>query len=111
MIHMGKCFAAPPRQDEREWKKLEWMVANGWNGRNWPVRPSMNLAEVRSALRAWRETVATAKRKERVRRSLAKLGRRPAMSQRMQFRAELKRQRRYQDGVLSALGKLPEDPT
>lgn len=55
MTPVGRYFTAPKRRDDAGWKKLAWMIENGWRGGAWPVAPAMNLNQVRESLRAARE--------------------------------------------------------
>lgn len=107
---MGKKFTSPPRHNEREWEKLGWMIANGWNGSNWPVRPDMTLLEVQSAVREWRETIEKKSRGDAQNESLKERRRaanRLKESEKRQ-RLEWKRQWRYQEAVLVEVAKLQE---
>lgn len=52
MYNLGKLFTAPRRHDEAGWLKIGLMIANGWDGYNWPVKPEMSLREVKESLRA-----------------------------------------------------------
>ena len=109
MLCLGKKFAAPKRRDNAQWKKLAWMIENGWRGTNWPVAPDMNLNQVRKRLRANREVrSAQAKRvineisfenaAQRARQNAR--NRRKAMI-RQNARRELEAQQKYQEAVLA----------
>ena len=50
MICLGKKFSTPRKQDESAWKKLEWLIQNGWRGYGWPVSPEMSLLELQQSL-------------------------------------------------------------
>ncbi len=111
LLCMGRKFAAPKRRDDAGWKKLAWMIENGWRGGSWPVTPTMNLNQVRESLRAAREKrIAVWQRvkeessfeeaKRRARRNARK-----TRTGRKRARLELKAQRQYQDAVLA---RVPE---
>ena len=112
MFCAGKYFSAPKRRDDAGWKKLAWMIENGWRGdgwrtENWPTSPAMNLNEARESLRAHRETlrakVARARQEqsfEEARRT-ARWGFARSRVLRRQQQRELSRQRRYQNAVLA----------
>lgn len=112
MFCAGRYFAAPKRRDDAGWKKLAWMIENGWKrnyrrGDDWPTSPAMNLNEVRESLRARDETVrakvARAKQErsfEEARRNARWNFRRSHVARRQEQR-ELARQRKYQNAVLA----------
>ena len=109
MIYVGKKFAAPRRRDDAGWKKLAWMIENGWRGYDWPVSPAMNLNEVRESLRGNRE--ARAERMKRVTSEISfqEVAQRARHNARNRRRAiarknasrELEAQQKYQDAVLA----------
>jgi hypothetical protein len=43
---VGKRFAPPRRGDENQWKKLAFMLSQGWRG-DWHNTPEMSLRDVR----------------------------------------------------------------
>jgi hypothetical protein len=118
MHRMGKLFAAPRRQDESGWRKIEWMIANGWNGRNWPVSPQMSLSEVQEVVRSMQEqSTREDRRREKMQRNVVK-GRAGELrsynakraSKRLvkQRQLEEARQRLYQDGVLEQVTRATQ---
>ena len=52
MPYVGKWFTPPRRHDEKQWKKLAWMIAQGWprahRENDWQTTPAMSLREVRA---------------------------------------------------------------
>ena len=44
---VGKWFTPPRRYDEKQWKKLAWMISQGWPRSNWQTTPAMSLREAR----------------------------------------------------------------
>ena len=113
MVYVGKKFAAPRRRDDASWKKLTWMIQNGWRGTNWPISPDMNLNQVRESLRENRE--AHSARVKRVTdeisfQNVAQRARHNARNRRKararkNARRELKAQQEYQDAVLARIAK------
>ena len=106
MHSLGKLFAAPRRQDDAGWRKIEWMIASGWNGFNWPVTPQMSLLEVKTALRQWRERSLASRRAIQTqmgverRQILARARSRKRKTTLKQQRLEEERQRLYQEQVM-----------
>lgn len=107
MVFVGKQFAAPRRRDDAGWKKLQWMIGNGWRGDGWPTAPAMNLNEVRESLevnqiarRAQLKAKKAALAFETARRR-ARYNFRKSRATRKRERLELLRQQRYQDAVLA----------
>lgn len=108
---MGRKFAAPKRRDDAGWKKLAWMIENGWHGYNWPTSARMNLNQVRESLRNARERRITILRREKAEVSLAAVkrgarrkscnSRAVRRNQKRNEQLELKAQRKYQDAVLA----------
>ena len=113
MIYVGKYFAAPKRRDDAGWKKLAWMIENGWRGDGWrrsawPVAPAMNLNAVRESLRTSRiaRNARLQREKERESFDVAKrrarnLRTRNLRTARKREQRELKAQQKYQDAVLA----------
>ena len=111
MAFAGKKFAAPRRRDDAGWKKLRWMIDNGWRGYDWPTSPGMNLGEVRESLRANRAALGARTRAAKERLSFVEAERdarrnfRNSRTARKRARLELREQRRYQDAVLARVNK------
>ena len=112
MFCAGKYFAAPKRRDDANWKKLAWMIENGWRGdgwrgQDWPTSPAMNLGAVRESLRASR--IARDARLQRAKqRESFDVARRHARNLRVAGKRaarELRAQRKYQDAVLARVNK------
>lgn len=106
---VGKHFTAPKRRDDAGWKKLAWMIENGWRGGSWPIAPEMNLNQVRESLRTARaKHVAICQRvneeysfKEVVQRARHNARNRRKAMARKNARSELEAQQKYQDAVLA----------
>ncbi len=44
---VGKHFSPPRRSDENQWKKLAYMISQGWSTDCWWTTPEMSLRDVR----------------------------------------------------------------
>lgn len=111
MLCLGRKFAAPRRRDDAGWKKLEWMIANGWRGAGWPTSPAMSQSQVREVMRQCAQTerddwqrAQEAASFENVKRR-ARRNARNSRAARKRAGLELTRQRRYQDAVLARVNK------
>ena len=102
---MGRKFAAPKRLDDAGWKKLTWMISNGWRGNAWPTSPAMNLNAVRESLRTNRiaRDARLQREKERESFDVAKRHARNIRTARKRAQRELKAQQKYQDAVLARI--------
>ena len=109
LLCMGRKFAAPKRLDDAGWKKLTWMISNGWRGNAWPTSPAMNLNAVRESLRTsqiardarlQRETESNSF--EIIKRNARWNFRRIRVARKREQR-ELKAQQKYQDAVLARI--------
>lgn len=111
MYNLGKSFTAPRRQDNAGWLKIELMVANGWDGTNWPVSPNMSLREVKESLRAWDEQRAGLYREAQIqmgierRQKLARKRSRTSRVTQKRQRIEEGKQRDYQEQVLEQIAR------
>jgi hypothetical protein len=105
---VGKHFTPPRRNDEKQWKKLEWMIAQGWRGDSWTT-PSSSLREVKEAappridpdtnrLRAWERHRAMQKQLQKVERHIVHRMRR----KKLKAAKEWQRQLEYQERVLKS---------
>ncbi len=109
MTPVGKHFSAPKRRDDAGWRKLQWMIENGWRGGAWPVAPAMNLNQVRESLRTNR--IARDARLQRAKESdsfetikrNARWNFRRSRTARKREQRELKAQQEYQNAVLASI--------
>lgn len=114
MTCLGKKFTPPKRSDEAQWKKLEWMIQNGWRGYNWPTRPEMTLREVQESLATTQQHQNRAANREKTRESLEQVQKSSRARSvltgvaRRRQRLELKRQREYQERVLAEVASENE---
>lgn len=111
LLCMGRKFAAPKRRDDAGWKKLAWMIENGWRGGGWPTTPAMNLNQVRESLRTAREGRILALQRgnkqcsfEEVKRR-ARRNARNSRTARKRAALELEAQKNYQNAVLLRVNK------
>ena len=111
MTFVGRKFAAPRRRDDAGWKKLAWMIENGWRGGAWPVAPAMNLNGVRESLSVNRIARRARLQRENEADSFDLAARRAirnardSAAARKEARLELLRQQKYQDEVLARAAK------
>lgn len=122
MLCVGKKFTTPRKRDNAAWKKLEWMIQNGWRGYGWPTPPKMNLSQTQ-------ELIAVAKRQSanqaqarlqdeslREQRRSVKHNAAHSKAAKRRHKAELKQQEEYQTAVLEAVASnsassAPTSPT
>ncbi|HEX9997238.1 MAG TPA: hypothetical protein VGB45_08855 [Abditibacterium sp.] len=104
MISVGHQFTPPRKQDGAAWKKLEWMILNGWRGYRWPTQPKMNLSEVQESLAAVEQARQKHQRKTAAEFNSARPKKplSPAKAKRRR-RAELEHQEEYQTRVLESV--------
>ncbi len=99
MICVGKKFTTPRKADDAAWKKLQWLIENGWRGSDWPVSPRMTLLELRQSLSDEKLKIEKAAHEQKQSESFEEK-RRVA---RKRLKAKLKRQQEYQKAVLGAV--------
>ena len=116
MFGAGKYFAAPKRRDDAGWKKLIWMIENGWRGdgwrgNHWPTSPAMNLNQIRESLRHNREARTANLKRDKTAASFdetkirARCNARNSRVARKRAALELRAQRKYQDAVLARVAE------
>ena len=107
MFCLGKNFKPPLRRDLRQWKKLEWMIQNGWRGHSWPTEPKMELREVQEsfAIRTQAQKDANKIMEDAAlfERRRAANGYSRSRAAKKRLKSELKRQEKYQKTVLESL--------
>lgn len=114
MLNFGKKFKVPPRHDEKSWKKVEWMVANGWDGYNWPSTPKMSAWAMREALAEEQQRSALWQRKMATEASLRNIKKRARYSFRKRknakkrLTADAKAQEKYQAKIMAETQHLRE---
>jgi hypothetical protein len=117
MICLGKQFTTPRKRDDAAWKKLEWMIQNGWRGWHWPTQPKMNLSEVQESLAAQRRKTEKLEQERKESESLeeqrrvAKYNASRSKTAKSRLRADLKRQEEYQTAVLEAVANNSASPS
>lgn len=110
MYYVGKHFAPPRKNDDKQWKKLEWMILNGWRGYGWPTKPKMGLRETKNLINEVNEAEAKSRNKQKELEALEnskKVARYNfARSKTTQIRAfkELRKQEEYQTSIMKDLG-------
>lgn len=112
MLNFGKRFAAPRKKDDAQWKKLGWMIQNGWRGYGWatrprwPIQPKMNLREVQElfATSAQAEKAAGKAKEDAALLERCRAAKNPHIKlNKKRLKAELKRQEKYQTAVLESV--------
>lgn len=119
MTNMGRKFAAPRKKDDAQWKKLEWMIQNGWRGYGsasrpgWVTRPKMNLREVQESLAISTQRIACKAKEDAAlleRRRAAQYSYSRSKTTKKHLEAEWKRQEKYQKAVLASVATKEHRP-
>ena len=107
LIHLGRKFTTPRKTDDAGWKRLEWLVSQGWRGEHWGTTPNMSLRELKESVEVHRQRLI---RQAQLRRRTPKKPVNSYRQRRAQLEArraalELRRQEAYQ---AAALASVPE---